>query len=474
MDGGSTDSTVEILKKYSDKIIWKSEKDRGQSDAINKGLKMATGDIIAYLNSDDTYEPDTLQKVADFFQSNPDKKWAYGKCKIINENDREIRRAITLYKNLLLKNYTYPKLLSENFISQPATFWKREIHVQEGFFDENEHFCMDYEFWLRLGQKYDAGMIDSYLANFRYYANSKSGSVNKKQFQDELRLAKKYGQKYPFAIFLHKFNYYKITWIYRILNFIENSKKSIFALTKKIFRIVRFFIKFILGEEIYFFTQKKISKKLIGSEEYGSWFISPQNINSESIVYSFGIGEDISFDLDLISKYKCKIFAFDPTPKSINWLKKQNLPENFQYFKYGLAAQNGFINLFPPKNPNHVSHSVISKDKSSTPIKARVKDLLTIMQNFGHHKINILKMDIEGSEYEVIDYITKNNIEIDQLLIEFHHRFTGISVNKTRETIQKLNSIGYKIFAISSSREEYSFINSSCNKNLRSIHPISH
>ena len=86
MDGGSTDGTVEILKKYSDHIIWKSEKDNGQSDAINKGLKMATGDIVAYLNSDDTYQPGAFKEVATFFEKNPDKKWVYGKCLIINEN----------------------------------------------------------------------------------------------------------------------------------------------------------------------------------------------------------------------------------------------------------------------------------------------------------------------------------------------------------------------------------------------------
>jgi glycosyltransferase involved in cell wall biosynthesis len=206
MDGGSTDGTVEILKKYSDRITWTSEKDKGQSDAINKGLKMATGDIVAYLNSDDTYEPGAFQKVANFFKENPDRFWAYGKCKIIDRNDLEIRKPITFYKNLLLKKYSYSKLLSENFISQPATFWKREIHAQEGFFDESEHFCMDYEFWLRIGKNSPAGVIHEYLANFRYYADSKSGSVNKKQFQDELRLAKKYGEQFPFSLALNSFN----------------------------------------------------------------------------------------------------------------------------------------------------------------------------------------------------------------------------------------------------------------------------
>jgi len=218
MDGESTYGTVDILKKYSDKIIWRSEKDNGQSDAINKGLKMATGDIVAYLNSDDTYEPGALKKVAEFFEKNTETKWAYGKCQIIDEKDKEIRKWITTYKNFLGKTYSYSKLLSENFICQPATFWKRGLLDEIGYFNEDEHFCMDYEFWLRIGQKYPAGVIPKYLANFRYYASSKSGSVNKKQFQDELRLARKYGDNHPLSLFFHELNYYKITGIYKLIN----------------------------------------------------------------------------------------------------------------------------------------------------------------------------------------------------------------------------------------------------------------
>lgn len=218
MDGGSKDGTVDILKRYKDKIVWKSEKDGGQSEAINKGLKMATGDVVAFLNSDDTYEPGALAKVAKFFEDNPDIKWAYGKCRIIDENEKEIRKPITLYKNLLLKRYSFNKLLSENFISQPATFWRREIHNKIGFINEDEHYTMDYEFWLRIGQKYPAGVIDDYLANFRMYNTSKSGSLSNPQFQDELRIAKKFSKGARWPILLHKFNYYKIVWIYRAMS----------------------------------------------------------------------------------------------------------------------------------------------------------------------------------------------------------------------------------------------------------------
>jgi glycosyltransferase involved in cell wall biosynthesis len=226
MDGGSTDGTIDILKKFGDRIIWRSEKDRGQSDAINKGLRLATGDIVAYLCSDDTYQAGALQKVAEFFQNNPQTKWVYGKCRMIDENDREIRKPITRYKNFMLRRYSYPKLLVENYISQPATFWRRSLLDELGFINENEHLCMDYEYWLRLGQRYPAGVINSYLANFRHYTTSKSGSRFTQQFRDELRVAKKYSAGRPGIQLLHKLNYYKIVGAYRLIGALQGKKSQ--------------------------------------------------------------------------------------------------------------------------------------------------------------------------------------------------------------------------------------------------------
>ncbi|MFH1457313.1 MAG: glycosyltransferase family 2 protein [Patescibacteria group bacterium] len=224
IDGGSDDNTLDIIEKHAsrdNRLKWVSEPDNGQSEAINKGLRMATGDIVTYLNSDDTYNENSLNKVINFFKKNKNIKWVFGKCRIINEDNQEIRKLITKYKNFFLKRYSYNKLLTENFISQPAVFWKRELLEEIGFINEEEHYCMDYEYWLRLGQKYKPGFINKYLSNFRYYSDSKSGGVDKKQFQDELRLAKKYGENCSAAIFLHKINYFKIILIYKMLNIFE-------------------------------------------------------------------------------------------------------------------------------------------------------------------------------------------------------------------------------------------------------------
>jgi len=179
---------------------------------------MATGEIVAYLNSDDTYEPNAISRVVEFFQKNPEQRWVCGKCKIVDECGREIRKPITFYKNLLLRNYSYKKLLTENFISQPSTFWKTELLAEIGYFKENEHLCMDYEYWLRIGQKYPAGVIDEYLASFRYYTSSKSGSATIEQLQDQVRLAREYGANYPASLLLNKVNYYKTICVYKLLS----------------------------------------------------------------------------------------------------------------------------------------------------------------------------------------------------------------------------------------------------------------
>ncbi len=237
MDGGSTDGTVEILKKYEQILkdkkyshityIWKSEKDKGQSDAINKGMKMVTGDIAAFMNSDDTYTEDTFAKIVDVFENNSSVRWVFGKVRIINENDLEISKAITLYKNILLNLHSVPLLLAENYISQPATFWRREVLDEVGLFNEEEHLVMDYEYWLRIVTKYGDGyFLNDYLANFRYYDTSKSGSRFKEQFRDELRVARKYGMNYPLSILLHEFNRIKIITAYTVINFAKRLIKK--------------------------------------------------------------------------------------------------------------------------------------------------------------------------------------------------------------------------------------------------------
>lgn len=194
---------------------------------------------------------------------------------------------------------------------------------------------------------------------------------------------------------------------------------------------------------------------------YGGFYACPDLIDEHSIVYSFGIGEDISFDKALIEKHDCKVFGFDPTPKSISYLNNQNLPSNFSFFEWGIHTESCYIDFFLPKNKNHVSGSIIKQNNIdiSNPLKVEMKCLKDITAILGHQHIAILKMDVEGAEYEVLDDLMTSNIEITQIVVEFHDRFFKNGHELTKQTIEKLQHYGFEIFAVSSTYEEISFIN---------------
>ncbi len=206
--------------------------------------------------------------------------------------------------------------------------------------------------------------------------------------------------------------------------------------------------------------QEKVESISIGTE-YGSFTICPEKLNKDSFIYSFGIGEDISFDIGLIELFGCWVYAFGPTPKSIGWLKKQTLPEEFQWFEYGLANCDGNLQFDEPSNPNWVSYTATRKDTDRLKIWLPVRKLSTIMNTFGHTHIDILKMDIEGCEYDVIEDILRSDINIGQILVEFHHRFSEYGKQATYRIIKLLIERGYLLFSISDNGEETSFISQS-------------
>lgn len=194
---------------------------------------------------------------------------------------------------------------------------------------------------------------------------------------------------------------------------------------------------------------------------YGGFYINPSLLTSDSIIYSFGIGKDISFDKTCIKKHKCKIFAFDPTPKSIDFIKTQSLPDSFTFFDFGItASDSGAIDFYLPTNPKGVSGSLVKSDvvDQNNKIQVKMKSYDDIVNKLGHKHIDVIKMDIEGSEYEVLETILGSELTVDQLLIEFHDRLFDQEQYKSKEIVKKMKEKGYEIFASSSTYEEVSFI----------------
>ncbi|SMO80130.1 methyltransferase, FkbM family [Saccharicrinis carchari] len=208
------------------------------------------------------------------------------------------------------------------------------------------------------------------------------------------------------------------------------------------------------------FKITKRCKHLWYGGKYAGFYVCPDLLDEKSIVYSFGIGEDVSFDNTVIKKHACHVFGFDPTPKSIDWIYSQKTNKKFHFYKFGISDKSGFVDFFLPKNPEYVSGSLLDTTNVDTNRKVRVvmKSLEDIMNELNHKHIDVLKMDIEGAEYDVIDNILRSKVSITQILIEFHDRFFENGALRTKQAIQKLNSHGYAIFAVSDSFEEISFI----------------
>ena len=211
------------------------------------------------------------------------------------------------------------------------------------------------------------------------------------------------------------------------------------------------------GRDTWQSAQTRCKQIRLGNE-HARWSVCPTRLTPESIIYSFGVGEDISFDLELVRQFGVCVHAFDPTPRSIQWVRAQSMPAEFVFYEYGIADFDGNCQFTPPENPAHVSHSLIRKKNTLPTIQAAVHRLTTIMEKLGHTRIDILKMDIEGAEYGVIADLLSCKIRVDQLLVEFHHRWPEVGVRKTKQAIRALNQAGYRIFNISPSGEEYGFI----------------
>lgn len=217
VDGVSTDGTIDVLRKYGLHISWTSGPDRGQADAVNKGISLAKGDIIGWLNSDDLYLPGALKSVLEHFDTHPDCMWLYGKCRIINAYGKEIWKPITRYKNLVMRNFSYNKLMIENYISQPAVFFRKSLFDEAGPLNIDLKYTMDYDLWCRFGKKYPAAFLPQYLSSFRRHGASKSETDFKKQFREEYSVAVSCNPG-KYLLLLHRMNIIKIISTYRLMN----------------------------------------------------------------------------------------------------------------------------------------------------------------------------------------------------------------------------------------------------------------
>jgi glycosyltransferase involved in cell wall biosynthesis len=216
MDGGSTDDTLAVLEPYSPCLTLISEPDRGQTDAINKGLHRATGDIVCWINSDDYFLPNALLTVGQYFAGHPGIDWLTADCLIVDESGQLIQQPIRQYKKLLrnLSNQAYLGLT--NAVCQPATFWRRSVHERVGYLNENLHFTMDYDFWLRLAQESSPAILRTATSAFRIHGQSKGGQQYVAQFREDEQTMQQYARSGTVR-WLHRRHNQLIVSLYKLL-----------------------------------------------------------------------------------------------------------------------------------------------------------------------------------------------------------------------------------------------------------------
>ena len=199
VDGGSTDGTVELLER-TEGLRWISEPDRGLAHALNKGVAMATGEIVGELNADDLYRPGALRAVAAALAARPGAEWVTGRCAIVDAGGREIRRPITAYKNALLRRYSLGLYLTQNFVSAPATFFRASALREVGPFDERYRISVDYDLQLRFARRGDPVVLDRELAAFRMMPGTLSVEGFELQFAEHAEQARRHGAGHPIAV----------------------------------------------------------------------------------------------------------------------------------------------------------------------------------------------------------------------------------------------------------------------------------
>jgi glycosyltransferase involved in cell wall biosynthesis len=195
IDGGSTDGTVDIVKKYEDKLAcWVSEKDKGQTDAINKGFARAKGDVLAWINSDDTYEPGAVSAAAKYLQEHPEVGMVYGDCNFINNSGRVIGKfntAQTSYR-LIRQGYVH--------IPQQTMFFRAHLWKQIGPLDPSFYFAMDYDLWTRISAHAAIKYVPQTWANFRLHTSGKTIMADDRCWPEMIRVHYRDGGSFFAAI----------------------------------------------------------------------------------------------------------------------------------------------------------------------------------------------------------------------------------------------------------------------------------
>ncbi len=221
---------------------------------------------------------------------------------------------------------------------------------------------------------------------------------------------------------------------------------------------IKLFLKRSIGRELW--LKKEI---VLRTKNRGDWEYCPDYIDENSIVYSLGVGDSIEFDNEIIQAHGCDVHAFDPTPFSVNWISNKNTSTKLSFHPWAVSDGDGKMRMIQRENKKGKKSNVMWTEISSHAnfdgsIEVPVFSVQSIMKKLNHSSINLIKIDIEGTEYQVIDHMIENEIFPEQILVEYHHRFNDKNKKMTKSSLNNLRSCGYRIFSISETGREIGLI----------------
>jgi len=204
----------------------------------------------------------------------------------------------------------------------------------------------------------------------------------------------------------------------------------------------------------------------------GDWPVWADAVGAGSVVYAFGVGDNIKWDRAMIERFGVTVHAFDPTPASIAWLKTQQVPKQFVFHDCGISDYDGTMDFYPPSRENNPHYSQERRGRlfdKRPPVQGKVNRLETIMRKLGHKRIDVLKLDVEGSEFEAVPDLIGSGIEVDQLLIEIHYQFRSRSFRQGLELIDRIKSNGMQCNYVSDRGYEFTFVRRGLKAASRSV-----
>jgi FkbM family methyltransferase len=205
-----------------------------------------------------------------------------------------------------------------------------------------------------------------------------------------------------------------------------------------------------------FFKRNRAAGLVRLGSDLGGWWVPSTGLSRDSVCYCVGVGEDVTFDLALVDRFNCQVVSLDPTPKAVTYMSDLSTPRELKFLPVGVAGSNREARFYSPRDPTHASFSISNLQQTTDFVLAPVRTLRSLMEELGHDRMDLLKLDIEGAEYEVPDSLHRDNIYPSTLCVEFDQPHSAFD---TWRAVRRLHSAGYE--TVSVDRFNFTFVHDS-------------